>query len=519
MRQAAAVSLFASDDEAGLPGGGQPLPAFADDAATLASLLSIAVAALEAGRRTRGGPLAAGAPSAPAAALAELTGGALPQQGQGEPAALDELTRLLAAGHTDPSDPACAAHLHCPPLAVAVAADAAVAALNPSLDSWDQGPSSAAAEDLLLRWLAELAGLDPERAGGTITTGASASTLTALLLARDSTSGRPLRIACSDHAHFSVLRAAHVLGLGERAVDVVPTDGQGRLVPEALVALAERDAASGAPPARAVVATAGTTDLGAIDPLPAIADVCERQRWWLHVDAAYGGGALWSAQLRPLLRGIERASSIALDAHKLGWQPVACGVLLLADRGRLAPLEREVAYLNALDDHEAGYEDRLGRSLRTTRRPDAFKLLVTIRALGVAGLGALVDRCHELARGAYDAAVAEPALEVFGAPSLTTVLLRPRIEDPAARDAACARLRRELLREGAAVIGRTELPGQGAGRRWLKLTLLHPAAEAPQLEQLVATIAQRAARLGADDSPATSGLPTPATAPGDAVRR
>ncbi|MFT4035635.1 MAG: pyridoxal-dependent decarboxylase [Patulibacter sp.] len=495
------------DDRVTLAGGAQPTPAFADDPPRLASLLSLAVAALDAGRRARGGPVPAGAPGQPHAALRALAGDTLPQHGSGEEAALHALTQLLAEGHADPTEPACAAHLHCPPLAVAVAADAAVSALNPSLDSWDQGPSSAAAEELLLRWLAELAGFDVARAGGTLTTGASASTLTALLLARDGfASGRPLRIACSEHAHFSVQRAAQILGLGEQAVDVVPCDEQGRLAPEALAALAEadrrpRDAAgvrrpgreaAGArvQPARVVVATAGTTDLGAIDPLPAIADLAEQHRWWLHVDAAYGGGALWSRVLRPLLRGLDRATSVALDAHKLGWQPAACGVLLLADRSAMAPLAREVAYLNAADDDAAGYEDRLGRSLRTTRRPDAFKLLVTIHALGVGGLGLLVDRCHELARCVYDTAAAEPSLEVFGPPTLTTVLLRPRLDDPVARDERCATIRRRLLASGTAVVGRTELPGDGPGRRWLKLTLLHPGATVADAQQLISEIAR-----------------------------
>ncbi|MEH3055403.1 MAG: hypothetical protein PGN13_15600 [Patulibacter minatonensis] len=160
----------------------------------------------------------------------------------------------------------------------------------------------------------------------------------------------------------------------------------------------------------------------------------------------------------------------------------------------MAPLEREVAYLNAADDDEAGYEDRLGRSLRTTRRPDAFKLLVTIKALGVDGLGVLVDRCHALAQLAYRAAAEHPALEVHSPPTLTTVLLRPSIDDPAARDEACAQLRRELLRTGRAVVGRTELPGTGAGRRWLKLTLLHPGAADEAVTALVGLVGEAAAR-------------------------
>ncbi len=180
---------------------------------------------------------------------------------------------------------------------------------------------------------------------------------------------------------------------------------------------------------------------------------------------------------------------MALDFHKLGWQPVAAGALLLRERRRMRPLDLQVAYLNAVDDDVAGYEDRLGRSLRTTRRPDAFKLLVTMRALGRRGLGDLVDRCHALAHDAADAVAAAPELELHSRPTLTTVLLRPAIADPGERDERCAEIRRALLRTGRAVVGRTELPGAGPGRRWLKLTLLNPAATPADVRALVGLVA------------------------------
>lgn len=118
------------------------------------------------------------------------------------------------------------------------------------------------------------------------------------------------------------------------------------------------------------------------------------------MDAAYGGGALLSDRLAPLLDGIERADSVSLDWHKLGWQPVAAGVFLARRAETYASLARRAVYLNPQDDEEAGYPSLLGLSLRTTRRADAFKIAVTLRTLGRAGLGALVDTCHELARQA-----------------------------------------------------------------------------------------------------------------------
>lgn len=451
----------------------------AHDVERLRGLLGIALDALHEGRTRRGGPLPAGGPSlASDDVAAALRGDVLPERGVGPDTALAEIGAAFVAGACEPSDPACAGHLHTPPLAVAIAADMLASAVNASLDSWDQGPSGIAVENEVLAALAALCGLDPARAGGAMTSGGTASNLTALHLAREHV-GSSLRIVCSELAHFSVQRAAAVLGLGEHAVTTVPTDDEGRLDPAAL----ERSLAS-EPATSAVVATAGTTDLGSIDPLRQVARVAARHGAWCHVDAAYGGGALFSRRLAPLLDGIAEADSVGLDLHKLGWQPVAAGVLLVRDRALLTPLERRVAYLTVEDDELAGYPNMLGRSLRTTRRADALKLAVSLRALGRRGLEDLVDACHELARHAADAISLHPRLELLAAPVLTTVLFRYRPEGPADPDVVNARIRRRLLEEGTAVLGRTQLAGSIA----LKLTLLHPDATRRDLESVLSAV-------------------------------
>ncbi|MFF9642026.1 pyridoxal phosphate-dependent decarboxylase family protein [Kitasatospora aureofaciens] len=467
-----------------LPGEEVPLDALAGGAGgpgSLGPLLATVLDALEAGIALRSGPLPAGSPAEIAALVAEGLSGT---RGRG---ALARLTELLAYGAADPADPACAAHLHCPPLAVATAADLAVSALNPSQDSWDQAPAATALETALIAELAALVGYDPARAAGVLTSGGTESNLMGLMLARDQkldgiveldgipAGVRPCILA-SAAAHFSVQRSAALLGLGERAVIAVPVDRQLRMPPEELEReLAEVSWAGRTPVA--VVATAGTTDTGAIDPLDAAADLAGRYGAWLHVDAAYGGGALLSDRLAPLLDGIARADSVSLDWHKLGWQPAAAGVFLVRRAETYVSLARRAEYLNPVDDEQAGYPSLLGRSLRTTRRADAFKLAVTLRTLGREGLGRLVDTCHELALAAAAAVRAEPSLELHSEPVLTTLLFRyrpPGPADEAAVDELNGQLRRLLLRTGRAVVGRTELPGEGAGRVRLKLTLLNP---------------------------------------------
>ncbi|MBV2156287.1 aspartate aminotransferase family protein [Kitasatospora sp. SUK 42] len=491
-----------------MPGEEVALDALAGGAGgpgALGPLLATVLDALDAGVALRSGPLPAGSPAEITALVEDGLAGADGRD------ALAQLTELLAYGAADPADPACAAHLHCPPLAVAAAADLAVGALNPSLDSWDQAPAATALETALLAELAELVGYHRGRAAGVLTSGGTESNLMGLMLARDQKLDgiveldgipegvRPCILA-SEAAHFSVQRAAALLGLGERSVIGVPVDRELRMLPKELERAMAEASWSGRTPI-AVVATAGTTDTGAVDPLHAAADLAGRYGAWLHVDAAYGGGALLSDRLAPLLDGIARADSVSLDWHKLGWQPAAAGIFLVRRAETYVSLARRAEYLNPVDDERAGYPSLLGRSLRTTRRADAFKLAVTLRTLGRDGLGRLVDACHALALAAAAAVRAEPALELHAEPELTVLLFRyrpPGLTDEAAIDEVNGRLRRLLLRTGRAVVGRTELPGEGAGRVRLKLTLLNPHTTAGEVGALLREVVGAGRKVAGD---------------------
>jgi L-2,4-diaminobutyrate decarboxylase len=259
--------------------------------------------------------------------------------------------------------------------------------------------------------------------------------------------------------------------------------------PDALAArLAELDDLGDEATPIAVVATAGTTDFGTVDPLPRIAELTRRRGVWLHVDAAYGYGALFSDRMAPLVEGLERADSITLDLHKIGWQPAAASAVLLRDRAGFAPLERQVAYLNPVDDAAAGYDGLLGRSLQTTRRADAVKIAATFLAHGRAGLAAMIETCHDLARCAQRRIVAEPALDLVSPAELSTVVFRYRGSRPGADSALNAGLRRRLLRSGGPLVGRTEVRLDGPARAasvCLKLTLLNPTARPEDIDELI----------------------------------
>lgn len=437
----------------------------------------------------------------------------IPSAGVGESQALARLGDLVARHGLDLTHTRTAAHLQPPPLTVAVVADALAGATNASLDTYDSGPATLAIEQWMIAALADLAGLGAG-AGGVFGPGGSYSNLLALLIARDHAASalgldtrtdgtgalpRPV-VFCSRIAHFSIHRACAALGLGESAVVGIDVDDDHRMLPAALESAL---AAAGDRTPVAVVATAGTTDFGTVDPLPEIAAIARRRGVWLHVDAAYGFGSLFSDRLAGLVEGIDRADSITLDLHKIGWQPAAASVLLLADSGRFAAVDRSVSYLNPTDDIEAGYGGLLGQTLQTTRRPDVLKVAATFLAYGRLGLGSMLDRCHELARHAEQRIATEPHLELIAPVTLTTVVFRYRCAD---LDAVNAELRRRLIRSGAALIGRTRVVTAGADRPQvcLKLTLLNPEAHEADIDALFDDIIRVALEVEAENTRALS---------------
>ncbi|MFP3992871.1 pyridoxal-dependent decarboxylase, partial [Streptomyces sp. E11-3] len=226
-----------------------------------------------------------------------------------------------------------------------------------------------------------------------------------------------------------------------------------------------------------VAATAGTTDAGLIDPLPEIAALCQHHRARLHIDAAYGGGLLFSTTRRTQLQGLEHAHTTTLDLHKLGWQPVAAGLLVVRDPHDTTLIAHRADYLNADDDTEAGLPDLLSRSLRTTRRPDILKTAVTLRAIGRTGLGTLVDTVCTLATDFAHHIDQHPDYELYAHPTISTVLFRPTTAD----DHHIAHIRRQLLAQGRAVLGRARIDG----RLWLKATLLNPYTTPGDLAELL----------------------------------
>jgi L-2,4-diaminobutyrate decarboxylase len=417
--------------------------------------------------------------------------------GIGTSAAVAEIDELFLENAVWFHHPSYTAHLNCPVALPAVAAEAVLAAVNTSVDTYDQSTVGTLMEQRLISWTATRIGF--AHGDGVFTSGGTQSNLHALFLAREAVlaaHGGPrsealakMTVHATSSSHFSVAKSALLLGLADDAVVIVGDDGEGRMDPRSLEQSLRESRRSGRLPI-AVVATAGTTDRGVIDPIDAIADRCEVGGVWLHVDAAYGCGLLVSQRRRHLLARVERARSVTVDFHKSFFQPVSSSALIVREPRDLAAGAWYADYLNPLENAEPNQVDK---SLQTTRRFDALKLWVSLRALGADRLGELFDATIDLAADVANEVDADDLLELVGRSQLSTVLFRVRPEgtDAATQDALVAGVRRVLFESGRALVAKTVIDD----RPCLKLTLLNPTTSLDDVREVLAMVKDAAATL------------------------
>ncbi|MGJ5755665.1 L-2,4-diaminobutyrate decarboxylase [Streptomyces puniciscabiei] len=407
-------------------------------------------------------------------------------------AVLDELEDVYLRDAVYFHHPRYLAHLNCPVVIPAVLGEAVLSAVNSSLDTWDQSAGGTLIERKLIDWTAARIGLGPA-ADGVFTSGGTQSNLQALLLAREEakTDGlADLRIFASEVSHFSVQKSAKLLGLGQDAVVPVPVDHDKRLQTVALARELERCRRDGLVP-MAVVATAGTTDFGSIDPLPEIAGLCSQYGVWMHVDAAYGCGLLASLKHRSRIDGIERADSVTVDYHKSFFQPVSSSALLVRDAATLRHATYHADYLNPRRMVQERIPNQVDKSLQTTRRFDALKLWMTLRTMGADGVGQLFDEICDLAAEGWKLLAADPRFDVVVEPALSTLVFRyipAAVTDPAEIDRANLHARKALFASGDAVVAGTRV----GGRHYLKFTLLNPETTPADIAAVLDLIAGHA---------------------------
>jgi aromatic-L-amino-acid decarboxylase len=339
-------------------------------------------------------------------------------------AALDDATDVLDAS-VSPSRPLNTAYIGSTGLEAGVLAGALGTAYDVNL------AASAGAVELLeeqaLRWMAEFVGYP--LAQGVFTSGGMTSNLTALLAAREhalpgaretGVNGRAAAVYCSDEAHHSVVRGVEVAGLGSSAVRRIPLDARRRMRPDALERALAADHANGVTPV-AVVATAGTTLTGAVDPLDAIAAVCERHGVWLHVDGAYGVPAAAAPSTAALFTGLDRADSVTVDAHKWMGVQKSCSLVMLRHTGALGSA---FAHQERYMLHTQDVANPVDNTLEYSRPVRSLKLWLAFRTYGAAAYRDWIERTLGHARDLAAALGEHPAFEVLHEPCLSTLCFR-----------------------------------------------------------------------------------------------
>ncbi|GCF15890.1 aspartate aminotransferase family protein [Haloarcula mannanilytica] len=432
----------------------------------------------------------------------------LPETGTGLESAIERVGEQLLSNAVGFHDPQYVAHLQCPPSIPGIAAELLLAASNQSLDTWGESPSGTVLEQRFVNQLAKVYGF-PDTADGVFTSGGTQSNFAALLLARNrhldvnhgvdaQSAGVPeaagdLRILCSEAAHFSVAQAASHLGLGENAVVGVPTDNRHRMDLDALDETLAKIESSGGELA-ALVATAGTTDFGSIDPLDGLADRADRYDMWYHVDAASGGALAFSDRHADRLAGIKRADSLTVDFHKLFYQPVSCGAILVRDETNYEYTGRNASYLNPADTDAP---TPVSKSVQTTRRFDVLKPFLTFQAVGTSGVAACVERTANLASVAAQQIRSRSAFKLVTEPELTTVLFRYRpsvfpsnVEEKRWHSELTNEIRDRARKAGDAIVARTIVEGTPC----LKFTFMNPKTTQDDIALILDTLAKHGER-------------------------
>lgn len=362
------------------------------------------------------------------------------------------------------------------PLAAAVFAEALAGALNQSVAVWDGAPAATEVEKLVIDWLIELTGYDPQGAG-ILTSGGSMANFSGLLAARSvalpGVRDRGLRafppaaVYLTPQTHYSVHKALQMMGLGRDAVRVIPVRQDLGMDTRVLARRIQEDRSDGVQP-MAVVATVGTTSTGASDDLRSIQAVCQSQEVWLHVDGAYGGAASLVPEKQEVLQGLDRADSFVFDPHKNLFMPFEVGCLMVRDAGHLrAAFEVAASYLPNTEDggretedpprfHFRDYGPQLSRSFR------ALKIYLSLKLYGVTAIAREIQREYELAASFGRMIEEAPDFEFLAEVHLGIVAFRYVPEeppDPQGLDKLQERVLAEVQRRGTVFLSRVEVQG------------------------------------------------------------
>jgi glutamate/tyrosine decarboxylase-like PLP-dependent enzyme len=385
-----------------------------------------------------------------------------------------------------------------------VVGELVAAVTNTSMYTWEVAPLATLIERALVARVAGMVGfVDGD---GLFVTGGSNANLVAMLAARHRAAPElrarglyaapPLSAFVSEESHYSFETAAHVMGLGTDHLISIPVDDHGRMRPAALAEAIAQSRARGERPFF-IGATAGTTVRGAFDPVSLLADIARREDLWLHVDAAFGGAALFSPTHAHLLEGVALADSFGWDAHKLMGLPLTCSLLLTKEQGHLEEMNRRRDTDYLFHTREERSWDLGRKSLQCGRRNDALKLFFAWKVLGDVGLAARVDHLMQLAAHAVARVADEPELELLSEAPFLNVCFRWRgatSVDEARLDALQETLREDLRQSGRWLVNHATV----RGARCLRLVLANGEATVATVDAFFDDVVEASRRIVPD---------------------
>jgi aromatic-L-amino-acid decarboxylase len=391
-----------------------------------------------------------------------LFGGEIPLEGIG-PAALDSLPLIFE--NSRPASPRFFGYVFGSGEPVAALGDFAASVLHQNAAAWRSAPAAITIERTVIRWLASAVGCSGF--SGSLTLGGSSANLMGLCMAREAkapankTGVRGGVIYCSTEAHMSIAKAAALLGLGHDAVRLIPVDEKFRMRTEDLRREIVQDFQNGKLPI-AVVASAGTTATGSIDPLDTIADISHEFGLWLHIDGAYG--ALASLAIPDAFRGLERADSLSLDPHKWLYQPTGCGCLLYRNPAAAQrAFSHSGEYARALSDDPIEGFAFFEESMELSRPFRALKLWLSLRYHGLRAFQESIREDLRLAQVLANSIDAEPELERLAPVALSAVCFR-YVGAASGRDALNRSILDRVVRRGRVYISNASIDGAFALR-------------------------------------------------------
>jgi L-2,4-diaminobutyrate decarboxylase len=409
------------------------------------------------------------------------------------PGLLARLKQDILPGNLGIHHPHNLGHQVATPLPTAALCDLVAALTNQAMAVYETGPSATMLERQVIRWLSSLIGWQNKAVNGVLTSGGAQANLTALLAARQhaqsdtwqhGVSGqRRMRIIASEHSHYSVSRAAGIMGLGTDAVIKIATDNQGRmLLPE--IMRAHQHCLDCQEVVIAVVANAGCTPTGSVDPLQAIGEYCQSKQLWLHVDGAHGASALLSARHRHLLQGIEQADSVVWDGHKMLYMPAAVSaVLFKSPKDSFLAFAQDASYLFQGDNLEVETYNVSYRALECTKRMMGLKLWAAFSLYGVEGLAALVDEAFSKAQLFAEMLEANTEFDLMMRPQTNIVCFRHLGKDlpETELNQHQAGMRKRIVESGQFHLTQVQLHG----KIWLRTTLMNPYTQTQHLQALI----------------------------------